>query len=75
MPTLGHALHIEKQSTKLIVTSFLINIRLGVSCKSIKPQNDPTPYEHVIKVSCYYRWNVTHTCKKELPSHLNCLAL
>jgi len=49
MPTLGHAPHIGKQIVKLIVTSFVINIRLGVSCKSMKPQNDLTPYEHVIK--------------------------
>jgi hypothetical protein len=49
MPTLGYAPHIGKQTTKLIVASFVINIRLGVCCKSIKPQNDSTPYEHVIK--------------------------
>lgn len=59
MPTFGHAPHIRKQTAKLIIASFVINIRLEVSCKFIKPQNDPTPYEHVIKafmllwIKCY----------------------
>jgi hypothetical protein len=49
MPILNHTPHIEKQTIEPVVTSHATNIVLRVNYRSVKPQNGPTPHEHVVQ--------------------------
>jgi len=82
MHKFNHTPYDKKQIIELAISSLTTNIMSRISCMSIEPQNGPTPYEptsqkfHVVlnkalTLTCPF----AHTCRKELPSHLNQLAL
>jgi len=46
MPTLGHTPHTNKQIIEHVIASHTSNIVPITNYRSVKPQNDPTFYEH-----------------------------
>jgi hypothetical protein len=46
MPTLGHTPHTNKQIVEHVIASHTINIVPITNYRFIKPQNNPTLYEH-----------------------------
>jgi len=49
IPIFDHTPHIEKQIAEPVVASPTTTIMLGVDCRSVGPQNDPTSHEHVVQ--------------------------
>jgi hypothetical protein len=47
MPKLGHIPYTYKQFFELAIASLATNIVYGTNCMSMRPQNGPTPHEHV----------------------------
>ncbi len=52
MHVLNHTPHNEKQIAEPVVASHATNIMPRTNCRSIKPQNDPTPHEHAVQGPC-----------------------
>ncbi len=72
--------HTKKQIIKLVIASHATNIVPREKCRYVQPQNGPTPHEHATQ-GLQFVMGVTqpipfvHSCKRELHSHLNWLAL
>jgi hypothetical protein len=49
MLVLDHTPYIEKQVIKPVIASHTTKIVLRANYRSIKPQNGPTPHEHVVQ--------------------------
>jgi hypothetical protein len=83
MHKLGHIPYIEKQTIEFEVASFATTIVSGTNYVWIGSQDDPILHEHVVQgchvvhveVLLVFVHLSTHTCSRELPSHLNYLAL
>ncbi len=52
MHVLDHTPHTEKQITEPVVASHATNIMPRVNCRSVEPQNGPTPHEHAVQGPC-----------------------
>jgi hypothetical protein len=83
---LNHTPYTYKQVAKIVIASLSTNIMFWASYMFVEPQNGPTPHEHtsrayLTRFSCCFGWNITHICpfththRRELPSHLNQLAI
>jgi hypothetical protein len=48
-PILDHTPHVKKKIVELVIASHATNIVLGANCRSVKPQNGPILYEHVVQ--------------------------
>jgi hypothetical protein len=74
--------NIEKQIVEPKIGSFITNIVFEANYRFIEPQIGPTFHEHAkqglyvsLEKNSNYIHPFFHTYKRELSSHLNCLAL